>query len=57
MNRKMRKKERFLMLCRKYGYNQTVSVLKLKIERARRAQTDNETPILHNLTQQEDAPK
>lgn len=57
MNRKMRKRQRLLMLCRKYGYNQTASVLRLKIERARLAQTDNDTPILHNLTQLEDAPK
>jgi len=57
MNRKMRKRQRLLMLCRKYGYNQTASALKEQIERARRAQTDDETPILHNLTQLEDAPK
>jgi len=57
MNRNTRKKQRLLRLCRKYGYHETASILKTRIERARRAQMANDTPILHNLTQQEDAPR
>ena len=57
MNRKMRRKQRHLRLCRKYGYHETASILKTRIERARRAQMANDTPILYNLTQQEDAPR
>jgi len=57
MNRKMRRKQRLLRLCRKYGYHETASILKRRIERARQAHTAEDTPILHNLTQQEDAPR
>jgi len=57
MDKKIRKKRRLLRLCHKYGYHETASVLKKQIERTRPAQTSDDTPILYNLTQQEDAPR
>ncbi len=57
MNRNTRKKQRLLRLCRKYGYYQTASILKRQVERVRLAQMADDTPILYNLTQREDAPR
>ena len=57
MNRKLKRKLRLIRLCGKYGYNQTASLLRTRIERARDAQMADDSPILHNLTQREDASK
>ena len=54
MDRKTRRRVRLMRLCHKYGYDETASILKRRIERARRAQLAQGTPILQNLSQQED---
>ena len=54
MDRKTRRRVRVLRLCQKYGYDEMALILLRRIERARRAQLAQGTPILQNLSQQEE---
>ena len=52
MRKRMRSAIRLMRLCRKYGYSETETLLRRKLERMAHVKKDD-PPILLNLSQQE----
>ncbi|MCD6326320.1 hypothetical protein J7M28_02010 [bacterium] len=54
MNRKLKRKLRLLQLCRKYGYKENETLLRRKLRKQTSPDKSDETPILFNLSREEE---